>query len=200
MPDQNDTCNNQEPEPNQSRSEAAPRCNSGDDDDGNSGDKSAENEVEEDTGPKSLKDELEVEDLSRCIYFKDSKIFAAAGPGLPLLQVNTDGTFVSLAPDLPYRQEVDEDMVVKVDEHGRLLDPLGQLRKLTGMKYKGKLLYHIYKRHPENNQHLAAWFDDDWKPHFLYLGETILSAAMVLKIRNRMIDGELGNFEEISSD
>ena len=157
-------------------------------------------EAEENKGPKSLAEELQIEDLSRCIFFKDSKIFAAAGPGLPLLQVNTDGTFVSLDPDLPYRGEVDEDVVVSADEHGRLLDALGQIRKLTGMKYKGRPLYFVRERHPENNQNLAAWFDDDWKPHHLYLGETILSAAMVLRIRNRMIDGELSAFGEISSD
>ncbi len=151
-------------------------------------------------GPKSLKEELQIEDLSRCIFFKDSKIFAAAGPGMPLLQVNTDGTFVSLDPDQPYRQEVDEDVRVEADEHGRLLDPLGQLRKLTGMKYQGKPLFFVARRHPENSQHLAAWFDEEWNAHYLYLGENILSAAMVLKIRDRMIDGELSKFEELSSD
>lgn len=171
-----------------------------DEDNDNDDEEEVEVEVEENKGPKSLKEELQIEDLSRCIFFKDSKIFAAAGPGLPLLQMNTDGTFVSLDPDLPYRGEVDEDVVVNSDEHGRLLDALGQLRKLTGMKYKGNPLYFVKQRHPENNQNLAAWFDENWKPHHLYLGETILSAAMVLRIRNRMVDGELSAFSEITSD
>lgn len=158
----------------------------------------------------TLQEELQIEDLSRCIYFKDNKLFAAAGPGIPLLQVNTDGTFVSLSPDLPYRQQVDKDVVVEWDEHGRLVDALGQTRKVTGMKYKGQQLYYVNKKHPDNDQPLAAWFDDDWKQHYLYLrvqdqntGEvrqTILSGAMVVKIRHRMIDGELSTFEELVSD
>lgn len=150
--------------------------------------------------PRALGDELKVEDLSRCIYFKDNKLFAAAGPGIPLLQMGGDGTFVSLDPNLPYRPEVHEELKVETDEYGRLLDPLGQVRKLTGMKYEGKQLYYVKERHPENEQHLAAWFDDDWKAHYLYLGELVLSAAMILKIRGRMVDGEISRFEEISSD
>lgn len=155
-----------------------------------------------DAGPQSLREELEIEDLSCCIFYKDHKIFAAAGPGLPLLQINTDGTFVSFDPDKPYSEEIQEEVVVNADEHGRLIDALGQLRRLTGMKYKGRPLYFIKERHPENQQNLAAWFDDEMKPHFLHLGEMILSANMILKIRDRMlmVDGELCNFSEITSD
>lgn len=149
--------------------------------------------------PRSLKEELQVEDLGTCAFLKGTELFAAAGPEYPLLQVNPDGTFITHAPDLPHRRQVDEDIVVRVDEHGRLLNELGELRKLVGMKYNGRQLYFVNERHPENGQSLAAWFDDDWTPHFLYLGDTILSAAMVLRIRNRMIDGELNNFDEISS-
>jgi hypothetical protein len=151
-------------------------------------------------GPKSLKDELNVEDLSCCIFFKDQKLFAAAGPELPLLQMNTDGTFVSLPPDAPYRKEIDEVLIVTADKHGRLFDALGEIRRLVGMKYKGQTLYFMDERHPENGQNLAAWFDDDMKPHYLHLGDTILSAIMVLRIRDRMIDGELSAFPEITSD
>jgi len=148
----------------------------------------------------SLKDELHIEDLSRCIFFKDQKIFAAAGPDLPLLQMNDDGTFISLNPALPYRQEVHEEVVTQSDEYGRLYDALGQLRRLTGMKYKGRTLYFVTARHPENGQNLAAWFDDDMKPHCLFIGENVLSAIMVMRIRDRMIDGELSRFDEISSN
>ena len=151
-------------------------------------------------GPMSLKDELEVVDLSCCIFFKDQKIFAAAGPGLPLLQMNTDGTFISLDPNLPYRQEVHEEVIVTSDEHGRMFDALGELRKLTGMKYKGREMFFVKERHPDNGQNLAAWFDDDMNPHYLRLGETILSAIMVLRVRDRMLDGELSTFPEILSD
>ncbi len=174
-----------------------PRCNQGEDEDESPGQNQQD---EENSGPKSLKDELEIEDLSRCIFFKDSKIFAAAGPKLPLLQVNTDGTFVALPMDKPYKEEIDVEVLVRCDEHGRMLDALGDVRKLTGMKFKGRELYFISERHPENNQNLAAWFDDEWKPHRLYLSESLLSAAMVLRIRNRMIDGELSTFPEITSD
>lgn len=175
---------------------ADPRCNQNEEDDDEADDESDE----ENSGPKSLREELNVEDLSRCLFFKDSKLFAAAGPGMPLLQVNVDGTFVSLNPDSPYRPEVDEDVVISMDAQGRLLDPLGEVRKLTGMKYKGQALYYVNERHPENKQHLAAWFDSEGKAHFLYLGDTILSAAMILKIRNRTIDGELSKFDEIRSE
>lgn len=160
-----------------------------------------ENQKADKDGPIPLREELQIEDLSRCIYFKDSKLFAAAGPGLPLLQVNTDGTFVSLDPERPYNEVVHEEVfVARADEYGRLFDPLGQIRKLTGMKYKGNQLYYVDKYHPDNGQALAAWFDENWQPHYLYLGDTILSALMVLKIRNRMVDGELSVFEELSSD
>lgn len=175
---------------------AAARANKDED----KNDEEAEGKAKQD-GPLPLKEELQIEDLSRCIYFKDSKLFAAAGPGLPLLQVNTDGTFVSLDPERPYTAEVHEEVVVaKADEYGRLLDPLGQIRKLVGMKYKGNQLYYVDKYHPDSGQELAAWFDENWQPHFLYLGDTVLSAFMVLKIRNRMVDGELSVFEELSSD
>jgi hypothetical protein len=178
--------------------QVSPRANQGDEDEDKdeNDDKKAERE-----GPLPLKEELQIEDLSRCIYFKDSKLFAAAGPGLPLLQVNTDGTFVSLDPERPYTAEVHEEVVVaKADEHGRLLDPLGQIRKLVGMKYKGNQLYYVNKYHPDNGLELAAWFDDKWQAHYLYFGDTVLSASMVLKIRDRMVDGELSVFEELSSD
>ena len=157
---------------------------------------------QDDSRPRSLKDELQVEDLSCCIFFKDHKLFAAAGPGLPLLQMNTDGTFISYDPDLPYRQEVQEEVIVSDDEYGRLLNSLGEVRKLTGMTYKGRLLYFVKERHPENGQNLAAWFDDDMNPHYIRLGDTVLSGNMILKIRDRMlmVNGELSNFPEISSD
>lgn len=171
-----------------------------DDEDQDNEDQDQNDQDKDNSGPKALAEELKVEDLSRCIYFKDNKLFAAAGPGIPLLQMGADGTFLSLDPNKPYRPDVDEELTVEVDEHGRLLDPLGQVRKLTGMKFRGKQLYYLARRHPDTEQHLAAWFDESWQPHFLYLGETILSAPMILRIRSRMIDGELSSFEEISSD
>jgi len=160
----------------------------------------ANNNAGEDAGPKSLKEELNVEDLSCCIFFKDHKLFAAAGPDLPFLQMNTDGTFISLDPSQPYRQEVHEVLIVRADEHGRLFDALGQLRRLAGMTYKGVALYFVQNRHPENDQNLVAWFDDNMKPHYLYLGETILSGIMVMRARDRMLDGELSNIADITSD
>lgn len=151
-------------------------------------------------GPMTLQRELEVNDLGRVMFFKDNKIFSAVGPQLPIVQLDKDGAFVSHAPDQPYREGVDEELTVVKDSYGRLMDPLGEVRKLTGMKYNGRQLYYIADRHPENGQHLAAWFDDEWKAHRLYLGESLLSAYMVLKVRYRMIDGELSAFPEISSD
>jgi hypothetical protein len=152
--------------------------------------------------PRSLREELQIEDLSCCLFFKDQKIFAAAGPGLPLMQMNADGTFVSLDPEQPYSSEIHEEVAARADEYGRLLNPLGELCKLTGMKYNGKPLFFVKEKQPENGQHLAAWFDDGMKPHYLHLGDTLLSGPMIIKIRDRMImvDGELTNFPEISSD
>lgn len=161
---------------------------------------SQKKEPAEPEGPMSLQRELEVNDLGRVMFFKDNKIFSAVGPQLPIVQLDKDGAFVSHAPDQPYREGVDEEMTVVQDRYGRLIDPLGEVRKLTGMKYNGRQLYYIAERHPENGQHLAAWFDDEWKPHKLYLGENLLSAYMVLKVRYRMIDGELSAFPEIHSE
>lgn len=164
------------------------------------GSPSQKKEPDDPEGPMSLQRELEVNDLGRVMFFKDNKIFSAVGPELPIVQLDKDGAFVSHAPDQPYRENVDEEMTVVHDKYGRLIDPLGEVRKLTGMKYNGQQLYYIAERHPENGQHLAAWFDDQWKAHKLYLGESLLSAYMVLKVRYRMLDGELSSFPEISSD
>ncbi|MBX9687279.1 MAG: hypothetical protein K2X27_11290 [Candidatus Obscuribacterales bacterium] len=170
-----------------------------DDEDDNDKEESQSDDDEQSSepeGPLTLGEELEIEDLSRCIYFKDSKIFAAAGPGLPLLQVNTDGTFVSLDPDLPYRDSIDVEVVVSQDKYGRLLNELGEVRKVVGMTYNGKQLYFVAERHPDNEQHLAAWFDDEWKPHYLYLGDTLLSAPMLVnRLRNHMLSGELSELQ-----
>lgn len=159
-----------------------------------------QNDPQEPDVPMSLQRELEVNDLGRVMFFKDNKIFSAVGPQLPIVQLDKDGAFVSHSPDQPYRADVDEDMTVEQDRYGRLIDPLGEVRKLTGMKYNGRQLYYIAERHPENGQHLAAWFDDEWKPHKIYLGENLLSAYMVLKVRYRMVDGELSAFPEIHSE
>lgn len=154
----------------------------------------------DDDGPQSLNEELDCSDLGRVMFFKDNKIFSAVGPSLPIVQLDRDGAFVSHAPDQPYRNEVDVELTVEADEHGRLLDPLGEVRKLSGMKYQGHQLYYIVERHPENQQHLAAWFDDNWNPHRLYLNDTILSAQMIIRVRDRMIDGEISAFPEIRSE
>lgn len=151
-------------------------------------------------GPATLQEELEVTDLGRVMFFKDDKIFSAVGPDMPIVQLDKDGAFVSHAPDQPYRDGIDEDVTVVQDKYGRLLDALGEVRKLTGMKFKGKQLFYISEKHPENGQNLAAWFDDEWKAHRIYLEEALLSAPMVLKVRYRMIDGELSTFPEIHSD
>ena len=151
-------------------------------------------------GPMTLQNELEVTDLGRVMFFKDNKIFSAVGPTLPIVQLDKDGAFVTHAPDQPYREEVDEDLTVHSDEHGRLLDSLGEVRKLSGMKYHGHQLFYIKERHPENGQNLVAWFDDNWKPHRLYLDTHLLSGQMIIKVRDRMLDGEISAFPEIQSE
>lgn len=148
----------------------------------------------------TLADELGVEDLSDILFADRGKIFSAAGRDAPIAEFAEDGVLLR-PPQKPFLDEAPgEEIVYHADEHGIVLNELGERRKIVGAKFRGQPIYVIAEQKPDTVKHYAAWFDDEWRPHkFIVQGEA-LTADMLFRIRNRTHDGEIGIFPEIETE
>lgn len=148
----------------------------------------------------SLADELGVEDLTDILFADRGKIFSAAGRQSPIAEFGEDGVLLR-PPQLPYLEgAVGEEIVYQTNEHGILLNELGEPRRIFGAKFRDKPIYVIGEQKPGTVKHYAAWFDAEWKAHKFYVQGDALTSDMVYRIRNRTHDGEISVFPEIQTD
>lgn len=148
----------------------------------------------------SIADELGVEDLNRTYFRKGGREFAAAGRKTPVAEIAYDG-LVMYSPDKPLQEaEQVEEIKVTADNLGICLNELGERRKIVGARYKGRDLYWLAETAPGTTRHYVAWFDEEWQPHKIYLEGVPMTSDLVVKVRNRSVNGELSAFPEISSD
>ncbi len=148
----------------------------------------------------SLVKDLGVADLSRTYVRMDGREFAAAGTKYPVVEIDYFG-MVMHHPDKPLCASDKEELIsVEHDEHGIVLNELGERRKVAGARFRGRELFWHRDTIPESTRHYVAWFDEEWKPHSIFLVGNRLTVDMVLKMRSRTVNGELSVFPEVSTD
>lgn len=153
-------------------------------------------------GGLSLADELGIEDLSEPIFGGRGRFFSAAGKESPVAEF-TEDFLVLHPPQKPFDetyQGPSEDIVIRMDEEGVLINEIGERKKVGGARFNGRDLYYFFEQKPGTLKHLVVFFDDEGKHHFLKIdGERLVTSA-VYQLRNMTHDGELTKFPEIESD
>ncbi|MBY0547750.1 MAG: hypothetical protein K2W95_10680 [Candidatus Obscuribacterales bacterium] len=148
----------------------------------------------------SIIEKLGVEDLHKTYVLMNGREFAAAGKEIPVAEFDDFG-LVMHNPDHPLSNEsVPEIIATRHDEHGIVLDELGEKRKIIGARYHGREIYWHKDIVPETTRHFIAWYDDDWKAYGLYLEDVRLNVDIVLKLRARTLNGELAMFSELRTE
>lgn len=148
----------------------------------------------------SIIDKLGVEDLQKTYVLMNGREFAAAGREIPVAEFDDFG-LVMHNPELPLSNvSVPEIIASRHDEHGIVLDELGEKRKIIGARYHGREIYWHKDIVPETTRHFIAWYDDDWKAYALYLEDVRLNVDIILKLRARTLNGELGMFAELRTE
>jgi len=148
----------------------------------------------------TLADELGIAHLHDPIFGGRGRLFSAAGRNSPIAEF-TRRYLVLHPPQKPFKEEVDtEDLVLSVDERGVLLNELGQVKNISGAKFKGHELYYLGQRKPGTLKHLAGWFDKTGKPHLLFVNGEPLTTEVIFKLRNKTHDGEISIYPDLTSD
>jgi hypothetical protein len=147
-----------------------------------------------------LADELGIEDLTDILFADRGRILSAAGRDAPVAEFEENGVLLR-PPQKPWLDSgPEEEVIYHADEHGILLNELGERRKIVGAKYKGMPVYVIAEQKPGTVKHYAAWFDEAMRPHKFFVQGDALTSDMVFRIRNRTHDGEISIFPEIQSE
>lgn len=148
----------------------------------------------------SIIEKLGVEDLHKTYVLMNGREFAAAGKEIPVAEFDDFG-LVMHNPDQPLSNEsVPELILTRYDEHGIVLDELGEKRKIIGARYHGREIYWHKDVVPDSTRHYIAWYDDEWKAYALYLEDVRLNVDIILKLRARTLNGELGMFAELRTE
>ncbi|MBY0358181.1 MAG: hypothetical protein K2W82_09290 [Candidatus Obscuribacterales bacterium] len=133
-------------------------------------------------------------------FTADGKEISYPGKGFPVVEIGADGWF-SQDPRLTRQEDVPSVLIERrSDEHGILLDDLGERVRLVGLKFRGRDLYLINEKDAETGHYLVAWFDESWQRHHLVVDNLPLTVWMVRRIQTRSLDGELSTFSEIGTD
>ena len=156
---------------------------------------------EDDEEDLSLVDELGIEDLGEVIFVSRGHLFSAAGRESPVAEIQKDSVLLR-PPQKPLDENPaeEEKIIFHVDERGILLNELGEKRKISGCRFRGKELWVMGETKPGTLKHYAAWFDDEGQSHKVYVRKEPLTSDMVFRIRNRTHDGEISIFPEITTD
>lgn len=152
------------------------------------------------SGPLPLIDELGVEDLDIPVAAGYGRIFSAAGKHSPLAEF-TEEHLVLHPPQVPFHEDgPSEEIIIRVDGRGVLLDELGNPKHIPGAKFRGSTLWWLGEQKPESTRHFVGWFDQDGHLHKLYVNGEALTAEVVFRLRNKTHDGELSFFADITTD
>lgn len=148
----------------------------------------------------SLVDELGVQDLRELIFGNRGRLFSAAGREAPVAEF-TEEFLVLHPPQKPFEEiGKSEDIGIKTDERGVLLNEINQPRKIAGAKFGGAELWWLGERAPDTIKHYAGWFDESGKVHKLFVNGDPITTEVVYRMRNRTHDGELSIFPDVTTE
>jgi hypothetical protein len=151
-------------------------------------------------GEKPLADELGIEDLSDSVFCARGRLFSAAGRESPVAEI-TETHLLLYPPDKPFDENGHtEDIAIRVNEDGILINDFGELRVITGARYYNRKLYCMGKKGERSGKHLVCWFDDNAKPHTLFYQGTELTTGNAFRLRNSTHDGEISIWADLTSD
>lgn len=173
---------------------------------GNSG---APNKDKEETPPPPpqhakielpLADELGIQDINDPIFGGRGRLFSAAGRQSPIAEF-TSQFLIMHPPQKPFTEQgPSEDIVIRIDKRGILLDELGRPKHIPGAKFNGNQLWFMGERKRGTLRHFAAWFDSEGNAHRLFVNNEALTTEIIYRLRNKTHDGEISIFPDIKSD
>ncbi|MGD9684657.1 MAG: hypothetical protein AB7W16_26125 [Candidatus Obscuribacterales bacterium] len=150
----------------------------------------------------SFAEELGIEDLSEPIFGARGRFFSAAGKDSPIAEFTSD-FLVLHPPQKPFDETYEgpsEDIVIRMDDTGVLLNEIGERKKVVGARFRGRDLYYFWQQKPGTLKHFVVWFDDEGQHHFLSIGGERLVTSAAYQLRNMTHDGELTKFSELESE
>lgn len=169
-------------------------------DEGQQSSSSSDSQSQSSDGRQSLVDELGVHSLDEPIFGGRGRLFSVAGRASPVAEFSQN-FLVLRPPQKPFEdQDEGEDISIRMDERGILLDELSKPKKISGAKYKGREIYYLGLQKPGTLKHYAAWFDEQNEPHPLLLDGEAVTTEVIYKLRNKTHDGELSIFPDLTSD
>ncbi len=149
---------------------------------------------------KSLAQSLGLRNLMYPITTGYGRMFSAAGPKAPVVEF-TEEFVVMHPPHLPFTEEgPSEDIVIRTDKRGVLLDELGIPKPISGAKFRGNSLWFAGEQKQGTLKHYAIWFDQHGTQHKLYVNNEPLTTDIIFRLRNKTHDGELNIFPDIKTD
>lgn len=151
-------------------------------------------------GPVPLVDELGIDSLDIPISAGRGRIFSVAGRDTPVGEFTSDHLILH-PPQKPFEeQRQHEDIVLRQNERGVLLNELGQPKHISGARFQGEIIWILAETEPESTRHYGAWFDEEGNAHKLYLDGEPLTADVLFRLRNKTHDGELTIFADLVTD
>ena len=151
-------------------------------------------------GPIGLAEELGIEDLTMPVLVGKGRMFSAGQPESPIAEFTTDYV-VMHPPQLPLAEEgPSEDIIIRVDKRGVLLDELGKPKGIAGAKFRGNILWFAGEQKPGTLKHYGMYFDQHGMAHRLYVNNEPLTTDIIFRLRNKTHDGELAIFPDLKSD
>jgi hypothetical protein len=152
------------------------------------------------SGDQTLADELGIDEIRNPVFGGRGRIFSAAGRQSPVATFTSD--FLMLhPPQKPFTETgPSEDISIKVDKRGVLIDELNRPKHISGAKFRGQQLWYLGERKIGTLKHYAGWFDQKDVPHKLYVNNEALTTDIVFRLRNKTHDGEVSIFPDIKSE
>lgn len=152
------------------------------------------------SGDQALADELGIDEIRNPVFGGRGRIFSAAGRQSPVASF-TDDFLMLHPPQKPFNEAgPSEDILIKVDKRGVLLDELNRPKHISGAKYRGQQLWWLGEKKIGTLKHYAGWFDQQDVPHKLFVNNEALTTDIVFRLRNKTHDGEISIFPDIKSD
>lgn len=150
-----------------------------------------------------LADELGIEDIYQPLVGGHGKLFCAAGREAPLVVFEDD--YLVLHPAQKPLMEDDaavEEMQVQVNDRGLLLNELGEVKRITAAKYRGRPIFVSGEQRDSTYKHYVVAEDYDGTLHFIFDddkdGERI-TADEAYRMRNATFNGEISKFSQLRS-
>jgi len=152
------------------------------------------------SGNQTLADELGIDEIRNPVFGGRGRIFSTAGRQSPVASF-TDDFLVLYPPQKPFTETgPSEDILIRVDKRGVLIDELNRTKHISGAKFKGQQLWYLGEKKIGTLKHYAAWFDQKDVPHKLYVNNEALTTDIVYRLRNKTHDGEISMFPDIKTD